>query len=124
MRDLLVLLLVCASIPLIIMRPWIGVIVWSWLGYMNPHRLAWGFAYDYPFAQVVAAVTLASLLAAMFMGKEKLRAEGSVTLCLWLALVLWMNLTTLPSARNFSLPMNIAASSDASVTAATTCAKG
>jgi hypothetical protein len=31
---------------------------------------------------------------------------------------------TLPSARNFSLPMNIAASSDASVTAATTCAKG
>jgi len=95
MRDLLVLLLVCASIPLIIMRPWIGVIVWSWLGYMNPHRLAWGFAYDYPFAQVVAAVTLASLLAAMFMGKEKLRAEGSVTLCLWLAFVLWMNLTTL-----------------------------
>jgi probable O-glycosylation ligase (exosortase A-associated) len=95
MRDLLVLLLVCASIPLIIMRPWIGVIVWSWLGYMNPHRLAWGFAYDYPFAQVVAAVTLASLVAAIFMGKEKLRAEGSVTLFLWLALVLWMNLTTL-----------------------------
>jgi probable O-glycosylation ligase (exosortase A-associated) len=95
MRDLLVLLLVCASIPLIIMRPWIGVVVWSWLGYMNPHRLAWGFAYDYPFAQVVAAVTLTSLVAALLMGKEKLRAEGTVALFVWLAFVLWMNVTTL-----------------------------
>jgi probable O-glycosylation ligase (exosortase A-associated) len=95
MRDLLVVLIVCASIPLIVMRPWIGVIVWSWLGYMNPHRLAWGFAYDYPFAQVIAAVTLASLVAALFMGKEKLRAQASLALVLWLAFVLWMNLTTL-----------------------------
>lgn len=95
MRDLLVVMLVCGSIPFIIMRPWIGVIVWSWLGYMNPHRLAWGFAYDYPFAQVVAAVTLASLLIAVLTSKEKLRVQPSLTLVLWIALVGWMNFTTL-----------------------------
>jgi probable O-glycosylation ligase (exosortase A-associated) len=95
MRDLLVVLLVCGSIPFIIMRPWIGVIVWSWLGYMNPHRLAWGFAHDYPFAQVVALVTLGSLAVALVMSKEKLRAQATLTLVLWVALVAWMNVTTL-----------------------------
>jgi probable O-glycosylation ligase (exosortase A-associated) len=95
MRDLAVVLIVCASIPFIAMRPWIGVIVWSWLGYMNPHRLAWGFAYNYPFAQVIALVTVGSLVVALFMSKEKLRAQGSLTLFLWIAFVVWMNFTTL-----------------------------
>jgi probable O-glycosylation ligase (exosortase A-associated) len=95
MRDLLVVLIVCGSIPFILMRPWIGVIVWSWLGYMNPHRLAWGFAHDYPFAQLVALVTLGSLTVAVATSKEKLRVQVTPTLVLWIALVAWMNVTTL-----------------------------
>ena len=62
MRDALVLMLVAGSLPLIFMRPWIGILVWSWLGYMNPHRLTWGFAYDFPFAQIVGIVTLLALV--------------------------------------------------------------
>jgi hypothetical protein len=46
MRSLLVALLVFGSLPIIIVRPHVGVLVWSWIGYMNPHRLTWGFAYD------------------------------------------------------------------------------
>ena len=94
MRDLLVVMIVCASIPFIIMRPWIGVLVWSWLGYMNPHRLAWGFAYNYPFAQTIALVTLASLLIALVSSKEKLRVQNSLALWLWIGFAVWMNVTT------------------------------
>ena len=36
--------------------------MWSWLAYMNPHRLTWGFAHDLPFSQMVAAVTLVGVL--------------------------------------------------------------
>ena len=32
--------------------------MWSWLAYMNPHRLTWGFAYAQPWAQLVAVPTI------------------------------------------------------------------
>ncbi|MBI2216448.1 MAG: putative O-glycosylation ligase, exosortase A system-associated [Candidatus Rokubacteria bacterium] len=59
--SLAVAAVVLASLPLTLARPWIGILVWSWLGYMNPHRLTWGFAYSAPFAQMVALATLAGL---------------------------------------------------------------
>ncbi len=62
MRDILVTLLVFGSLPFILKRPYIGVLVWSWISYMNPHRLTWGFAYSLPFAQIVAVTLLFSFL--------------------------------------------------------------
>ena len=47
MRDIIVTLAVFGLLPLILRRPWLGVLAWSWLGFMNPHRLTWGFAYDH-----------------------------------------------------------------------------
>ncbi len=57
-RDLAVAATIIALLPFCLARPWIGLLVWSWIGYMNPHRLTWGFAYDLPFAMVVALLTL------------------------------------------------------------------
>ena len=57
MRDLFVTLAVLGLIPLILRRPWLGILAWSWLGYMNPHRLCWGFATTMPFALMIALVT-------------------------------------------------------------------
>ena len=62
MRDILLTLFIFGTIPYIISKPYIGVLVWSWLGYMNPHRLTWGFAYSMPFSQIIALVTLFSVL--------------------------------------------------------------
>src|SRR6185312_1966014 len=42
--------------------PWIGVLMWSWLAYGNPHRLTWDFAFEFPFAQAVAGATLAGFI--------------------------------------------------------------
>jgi hypothetical protein len=36
--------------------------MWTWLGFMNPHRLAWGFSTTFPFAMIVALTTLVATL--------------------------------------------------------------
>ena len=58
MRDIVLLLAVMGALPFILRRPPIGILVWSWLAYMNAHRLTWGFAYSFPFAQVVGVTRL------------------------------------------------------------------
>jgi hypothetical protein len=62
MRSILVVLLVFGSLPVIVIKPHVGVLVWSWIGYMNPHRLTWGVTYHFPFAMVVGVVTIAAWL--------------------------------------------------------------
>lgn len=91
MRDLFVTLVVLGSLPLILYRPYIGVIMWSWIGYMNPHRLSWGFAADFPFAMIIALVTLAGLLFSRETKKIPWTRE-TITLLLF---IIWMGITTL-----------------------------
>lgn len=62
MRDLILAAIVFGSIPFILRSPFIGLLMWVWLGIMNPHRLAYGFAHDMPFAQAIAITTLVSML--------------------------------------------------------------
>jgi len=58
MRDIAVTLIVFGALPYIMMRPHIGIYAWSWIGYMAPHRLGWGFATNLPFAALIGGVTL------------------------------------------------------------------
>lgn len=44
MRDLIVLLFVMSLMPTSFRRPYIGMLVFSWLAYMRPQDLCWGFA--------------------------------------------------------------------------------
>ena len=44
MRDLLVMAIVMLSLPLTLRRPFVGLLVFSWLAYMRPQDLCWGFA--------------------------------------------------------------------------------
>lgn len=90
MRDILLTLIVFGSLPFILRRPWIGIIMWSWLSYMNPHKQAWGFATTMPFALLVALCTLIGVL---FMKEEKRIPWTRETIVL-LLFVLWMVLTT------------------------------
>jgi len=91
MRDLLLAAFLFGSIPFILWRPAVGVFLWVWVSVMNPHRLTWGFAYDYPFAQLIAIATLAGTL---FASGPKRLPLTRVTVTLML-LALWMNITTL-----------------------------
>ena len=62
MRDIFVAGVVFGTLPFVLARPYIGILLWTWISFMNPHRLCWGFAYDFPFAYIIALVTLVSLL--------------------------------------------------------------
>ena len=62
MRDLILTALVLGSVPFILRNPFIGLLMWVWLGIMNPHQLTWGFSRSMPFAQIVAITTLVSMV--------------------------------------------------------------
>jgi probable O-glycosylation ligase (exosortase A-associated) len=91
MRDIAVTLAVFGTLPFILRRPWLGIIVWTWLGFMNPHRLAWGFATTMPFAQMVAIATIVGML----MSRESMRLPWTRENILLLLFVLWMVVTTM-----------------------------
>jgi probable O-glycosylation ligase (exosortase A-associated) len=91
MRDVVLTLVIFGTLPFILWRPHIGVLVWTWIGFMNPHRLTWGFAYDMPFAMIVALVTLVSLLISREPKKIPWTRE-SIVLLIFLA---WILLTTI-----------------------------
>jgi len=92
MRDIVVTLLVFGSLPLILRKPFFGVLVWTWLGLMNPHRLCWGFAVTMPFAQIVAITLLASLLIAKNEPKKIPWTGVSIILATWWG---WMLFTSI-----------------------------
>jgi probable O-glycosylation ligase (exosortase A-associated) len=94
MRSILVTLLVFGSSPLIVIKPHVGVLVWPWLGSMNPHRLTWGFAYEFSFAIMVGLVTIAAWV---FSREPKTLPWHPLVLPL-AALAAWVSFTTLFAA--------------------------
>lgn len=90
MRDLLVTAIVLGALPFIFRNAWIGVLLWTWLSVMNPHKLAFGFAHDAPFAALVAAVTLIALIT----GKDKVSLPRNASVWVLIVLLLWMGITT------------------------------
>jgi probable O-glycosylation ligase (exosortase A-associated) len=72
----------------------VGVLVWSWIGYMNPHRLTWGFTYDFSFAMVVGLVTIAAWL----FSREPKTLPWHPLVLLLAAFAAWVSFTTLFAA--------------------------
>ena len=62
MRDVIVIGLVLAGAIAALKRPWIGVMLWTWVSIMNPHRYTYGFAYEAPVAAIAAVSTLLGFL--------------------------------------------------------------
>jgi probable O-glycosylation ligase (exosortase A-associated) len=90
MRDIFITAIIFGLLPLVFKRPWLGILLWSWLGYMNPHRLAWGFAYSLPFSMIVGVVTIVAFMAS----KEKKAmpwTRETIVLLIWLGWMLFTN---------------------------------
>ena len=90
MRDLVLAIIVFGSLPIILKRPFWGILLLAWLGYMNPHRLSYTFMYSMPVVQFVAIATLAGML----MDKAAKRIVWSREVVLLVMFVAWMGLTT------------------------------
>ena len=90
MRDIVLFIGLIGSVPFILRRPTLGVFLWVWVGVMSPHRLTWGFAYDFPFAQVIA---IATLLGMLYTKEPKQLPDNPMVKVLFL-MMLWMSITT------------------------------
>jgi probable O-glycosylation ligase (exosortase A-associated) len=91
MRDILVTLIVFGLLPTVFKKPYVGALMWVWISVMNPHTQGWGFATSFPFAAIIAAATLASLL----ISKDPKNLPRTSVTWVFIAFVLWMNVTTI-----------------------------
>lgn len=84
MRDILVMAIVLGSVPLCLLNPFYGVLMWYWIAYFNPHRFTWAYAYNFPIA---AAIAIPTLLGALFAPKSFRPFQKRETLLL---VLLWI----------------------------------
>lgn len=91
MRAIFLFSLIIGSVPVILMKPHIGILMWEWLSFMNPHRLAWGAAVNFPFADVIAGGTIVAWL----VSREPKRIPYHPIVVLLGLYAAWTTLTTL-----------------------------
>jgi probable O-glycosylation ligase (exosortase A-associated) len=90
MRDIALATFLIGSIPFVLWRPTIGVFLWVWVSVMSPHRLTWGFAYDFRWAYLIAVATLAGVL----LSRDPRRFPVTPVTVVLALLLLWMTVTT------------------------------
>jgi putative inorganic carbon (hco3(-)) transporter len=93
MRAFIFVVVFFSLLPMVLKRPYIGILMWYWISLMNPHRVIYGFATDIPYALLVAVVTLGSLL---FLHPEEPKAPPrDRTTILLVALMIWISITSM-----------------------------
>jgi putative inorganic carbon (hco3(-)) transporter len=90
MRDLFVASVVFGLLPFVLKRPFWGILLAAWLGYMNPHLLCYGFAKTMPFVMLTVLATLVGML----LSKEVKRMVWSREVVVLLIFIAWMGVTT------------------------------
>ncbi len=91
MRDIAFTLMMLGLLPLALVRPFVGILLWSWISFMNPHREVWGFATMVPWAALVLGVTLIGCVIA----REPKKFELNGLTVLFLVLMACFTVTTL-----------------------------
>lgn len=90
MRDILVTLLFIIGSGYTFRQPYVGILVSSWLNYMNPHRLCFGFAYSLPLSYVISLLVSVSYL----FSKERKSFPKDKLVVLIMVFLIWMGITT------------------------------
>jgi probable O-glycosylation ligase (exosortase A-associated) len=98
LRDLILALLLVGGLPVAIARPMYGVLIFAWLGIMNPHRLTWSFAENIPWSLMYSIATTIGFLTT----KDRNLAGSLRDYWPVLLLLVWYGITTafafIPSA--------------------------
>lgn len=91
MRDLLIAFFLLGSIPVILMRPYVGLVMWFVVSFMNPHQMAYGFVTTMPVALLIGGSTLVGFV----FFREPKRMPVDATTGMIMALMAWITVTTL-----------------------------
>ena len=95
MRDLLLLVIILASVPISFIEPFYGVLVWTWIAYFSPHRYTFSYMYNFPLAAVIAAPTLFGILFSRKINRNIVSRETVILSALWV----WFVITYLNALR-------------------------
>lgn len=90
LRDLAFALMLIGGLPLAFMRPFVGALVFVWLGMMNPHQYMWSFAGEISWSKLYAVAVLLGALAS----KEMRWRESVRQYWIVLLFVAWASVTT------------------------------
>ena len=91
MRDLALTAFIFGSLPFILRRPQLGVLMYIWISVMNPHRLTWSFAYEMQFAMIVGVTTAI----AAFLSKDLTKPTVNALVVSMVAFGLWTAVSTI-----------------------------
>ena len=91
MRDYIVVAIIVGAAPLCLFRPYLGVLMSSWIAYFNPHRYTWGFATTFPVALVIAVPTILGTAFTKDINRRFITRETLLLAFFWL----WMGVTLL-----------------------------
>ena len=89
-RDIALTVFIFGMLPFVLARPHVGILLWTWIGLMNPHKMTWGFAFHFPFAQIVGLVTILAIV----LSKEPKRLPLKAPVVALSAFIGWMIVTT------------------------------
>ena len=90
MRDALLVALLVYSSFRALREPWIGVIAWTIVSIMSPHRLTWGLD-ELPVAAIVGGATLVGIVVSGERGRSHPWSREQIILAL---MMLWFTLTS------------------------------
>lgn len=91
MRDIVIVLGVLAMLPFIMRRPFIGVLVWTWIAILNPHREAFGFSVSLRLNLVIVLVTLIAFV----MSPERKQWPGGKIAALFVGFIAWTSFASM-----------------------------
>jgi probable O-glycosylation ligase (exosortase A-associated) len=91
MRDLLLALIIFGSVPFTLVRPFVGVLLFTWFSLMNPHRMTYGFALSLRSALVIGATTVVAWL----VSREPKRPPLTAPVIFLILFTFWVSFCTL-----------------------------
>lgn len=93
LRDIVIAAIVLVAGLYTLRRAWIGVLLWTWLSTMNPHRYAWGILSAAPVAAFAAGIALLGLA----ITKERRSPFIGLPVIIFAFFVGWMTISWLMS---------------------------
>src|SRR5215831_14127709 len=99
MRDYFIVFIIVASVPIGLLRPYLGFLAYCWVSYMYPHMLAWSFAQNFPGAKLTAITAITSTLFNREGSLSPLGKRESIAMLLfWAMITISTALAVYPSA--------------------------
>jgi probable O-glycosylation ligase (exosortase A-associated) len=89
-RDVVLTAFIFVMLPMVLAKPHVGILLWTWIGLMNPHKMTWGFAFHFPFAQIVGLVTILAIV----LSREPKQLPMKAPIVALIAFIGWTIVTT------------------------------